>query len=66
MGSIGSKVRERRRALRLRQEELADLAGVSPRFVREVEHAKPSVRLDKLTDILNVLGLELDVHVRGS
>lgn len=45
----------------LRQEELAELAGCSTRFVHTVEAGKPTVRLDKLTDVLGVLGLRLTV-----
>lgn len=61
--SLGHKVKERRRALGLRQEELAELAGVSMSFVNFVEHEKPSIQLDKLLQVLKVLGLELDVRV---
>lgn len=64
MGSLGEQVRQRRRHLGLRQEELADLAGVSPSFVRFVEHDKASVRLDKVQDVLNVLGLEMTLKVK--
>ena len=35
-------------ALRLTQQDLADMAGVSERFVRFVEQGKPSVQLDSL------------------
>lgn len=58
---VGESVRARRRELGLRQDEVADLAGVSERFVREVEHDKPGVRLDKLQDLLASLGLRLDL-----
>ncbi|WP_066638556.1 type II toxin-antitoxin system Y4mF family antitoxin [Serinicoccus hydrothermalis] len=57
---------ERRRALGLRQADVADLAGVSERFVRELESGKPSVRLDLLQRVLDVLGLELLVQVRSA
>ncbi|MDQ6783856.1 MAG: helix-turn-helix domain-containing protein [Actinomycetota bacterium] len=60
----GGKVEERRRALKLSQEELAELARVSVRFIRSLEHDKPSVRLDKVTDVLDVLGFEIDIQVR--
>lgn len=62
---LGAKVQERRRVLQLRQEELAELADVSIRFVRTLEHGKSSVRLDKVLDVLDVLGLDLDVRVRS-
>lgn len=59
---IGEVVRNRRRALRLRQEELADLSGVSIRFIHSVEHGKPGIRLDKLQAILEVLGLAIRIE----
>ncbi len=61
---LGGRVRGRRRELGLRQQELADLAGVSIRFVHSLEHGKASVRLDKVLDVLDVLGLELEIRVR--
>lgn len=54
----------RRRELGLRQQDLADLAGVSERFVRELESGKESVRLDKLAPVLDVLGLQLSLQPR--
>lgn len=51
----------RRRSLGLRQEDLADLAEVSHRFVQSLEAGKPSIRLDKLEAVLSALGLCLDV-----
>lgn len=62
--SLGDRVRERRVSLHLSQQDLADLAGVSERFVRDAEHDKPTLRIDKLRAILAVLGLELCVNLR--
>lgn len=59
--AIGSVAAARRRALGIRQEELADLAGVSTRFVHSFENDKPTVRLDKVVAVLDVLGLEIVV-----
>jgi y4mF family transcriptional regulator len=58
---LAETVRYRRKALGLRQAELADLAGCSERFVHTVENGKKSLRLDKLLDVLSVLGLDLVV-----
>jgi y4mF family transcriptional regulator len=55
-------VRRRRRALGLRQAEVAELADCSTRFVHMVEQGKPTIRLDKLLDVLGVLGLGLTVR----
>jgi HTH-type transcriptional regulator / antitoxin HipB len=59
--ALAAAVRERRRNLQLRQSELAELAGCSERFVHTLEHGKGSVRLDKVLDVLRVLGLDLAV-----
>lgn len=59
-------VRQRRRELGLSQVDAAELAGVSERFVRLVESGKESVRLDKLTALLDALGLELCATVRAT
>lgn len=55
-------VRGRRHALGLRQDELADLASCSTRFVHMLEQGKQTVRLDKLLDVLEVLGLGLTLR----
>lgn len=62
---LANDVRARRVQLRLRQEELADLAGVSERFVYALENGKQTVQLDKLLAVLNALGLHLELH-RGA
>jgi y4mF family transcriptional regulator len=61
-GVIAALVTGRRDELGLRQEELADLAGCSTRFVHAVETGKPSVQLDKLLSLLATLGLHLEIH----
>jgi len=55
------QIAARRRELGLRQVDLAELAGVSERFVRLLESGKPSVRLDKVDPVLEVLGLRLEL-----
>jgi HTH-type transcriptional regulator/antitoxin HipB len=63
---VAAEVRARRAGLGLTQQDLADLAGVSERFVRFVEQGKPSVQLDSLTAVLETLGLELRLATRSS
>jgi y4mF family transcriptional regulator len=53
---LGHLVTARRKALGLRQEDLADLAGVSHRFVQALEAGKETVRLDKVLAVLDALG----------
>ncbi len=52
----------RREELSLRQDELAELAGVGPRFVSDLETGKDTVRLDKVLAVLGALGLHLQVE----
>ncbi|WP_104141098.1 helix-turn-helix transcriptional regulator [Arthrobacter sp. ZGTC131] len=62
---VADEVRGRRASLRLSQQDLADMAGVSERFVRFVEQGKPSVQLDSLLAVLETLGLELRLGTRS-
>jgi y4mF family transcriptional regulator len=63
--ALARQVRQRRKSLKLTQADLADLAGCSARFVRAFEQGKQTVRLDKVLDLLEVLGLELVLRPRG-
>ncbi|AKE40019.1 Transcriptional regulator, y4mF family [Corynebacterium camporealensis] len=56
---IGAQARDRRKAMRLTQAEVAEMAQVSERFIREFEQGKTSVRLDKAASVLSLLGLDL-------
>lgn len=55
-------IRSRRIHLRLRQDELAALAGVSTRSVHALESGKATARLDLLLAVTSTLGLKLCVH----
>jgi y4mF family transcriptional regulator len=58
---IGSFVREKRRALNLTQQQLADLAGVGLNFVYQLEKNKTTVQLDCTRQVLQALGYDLSV-----
>lgn len=60
---LGAAVRSQRRSLGMTQIELSTLAGCGPVFVYDVERGKPGVRLDKLVDLLEVLGLQLTLEL---
>ena len=64
MDALGQDIRARRRELGLRQQDVADLALTSERFVCELESGKATVRLDKLRAVLDVLGLDLRAELR--
>lgn len=49
----------KRKELGLTQPELAEKAGVGLRFVRELEREKPTLRMDKVNQVLWLFGFEL-------
>lgn len=55
--AFGSLIRSRRRALNMRQDELALVTGVGRRFLIELEAGKPSCQLGRSLLVANALGL---------
>jgi y4mF family transcriptional regulator len=53
-------IKERRRATGLTQKDLANRAGVGLRFIRELEQGKPSLRLDKVNQVLALFGHRME------
>ena len=56
---LGERLRARRLALGLSQQEFADLAGVGRRFVSELESGKDSVELGRVIKVCRAAGLPL-------
>lgn len=54
--TVAAFVRARRTLLRLTQPALADIAGVGLRFIRELEQGKPTLRMDKVNQVLRIFG----------
>ncbi len=61
---LAKQVRFRRKQLQLSQEQVAQLAGCGPVFIIDLERGKPSLRLDKVLSVLNILGLSLSIVSR--
>jgi len=66
MARLRSAVRKRRKLLGLTQAALARTAGCGLVFVYDLERGKPSLRLDKLLNILHVLGMDMVVTPRDT
>jgi len=58
---IGKKIQELRKISKLTQVALSARAGVGLRFIRELERGKPTVRLDKVVQVLEFFGYHLEV-----
>jgi HTH-type transcriptional regulator / antitoxin HipB len=61
---LGKAIRQRRKQLRLSQEQVAGIVGVNRRVVGELERGKRSVQLAIALEVTRVLGLDLDVSER--
>lgn len=59
--TIGQAVRRARKAMGLRQPELAAAAGVGLRFLVELERGKPTAQLGLALMVLQAVGLDLKV-----
>jgi len=59
--SIGSNIRKFRLMKKLRQEDLAEKAGLSTNYVGALERGEKVPSLETLIDILNALGVSADM-----
>lgn len=51
--------KEQRKIYHLTQVDLSEKSGVGLRFVRDLEQGKPTLRMDKVNQVLNMFGAEL-------
>ncbi|CUJ78586.1 helix-turn-helix domain-containing protein [Achromobacter aegrifaciens] len=58
---LGELVKAVRRSQGLLQADLAGLSGTGNRYVVDLERGKPTLQLQKVLDMLDLLGLEVQV-----
>lgn len=58
---ISVTIKSLRKKYNLTQEDLAYKSGVGLRFLRELEQGKPTVRMDKVNQVLNLFDMEVGV-----
>jgi HTH-type transcriptional regulator / antitoxin HipB len=63
---LGAIVRSQRQRLALRQLDVAGLGNTGNRFIVELENGKPTLQLQKVLDVMDLLGLELIVQPKAS
>ena len=61
MENIVKFVKENRKMLGLTQVRLAMYAGVSTKFIIQLEQGKKTLKLDKILEVLRILGGTIDV-----
>lgn len=62
---LGQVVRQLRAEQGLLQADLAGLAGTGNRFIVDLERGKPTLQLQKVLDVLDLMGLEVVVCRKG-
>ena len=62
---LGQLVRKIRKEQGLTQLDVAGLAGLSNRFVIDLERGKETLQIQKVLDVLALLGLELMVRKKA-
>ena len=58
---LGKEIKKLRKNIGLTQVEFSKRVGVGLKFVRDLEQGKPTVRLDKVNQVLEFLGYHLEV-----
>lgn len=64
MGKLSKIIEEKRQKLRLSQQDLAEMSGVSLRTVTGIENGEANPSLDTLDKIAYTLGLEVALTER--
>jgi HTH-type transcriptional regulator / antitoxin HipB len=59
---LGIAVREVRKGQGMTQQDVSGLAGFGNRFIIDLEHGKETVQMQKVIDVLALLGLELVIR----
>jgi y4mF family transcriptional regulator len=63
--TLGALVRSERKRQKVTQMELASLAGVGVRFLRELENGKESCQLGLALSVLTTLGISVTAATRA-
>ena len=61
---LGVLIKERRKILKIRQEDLAEISDVALRTIVLVERGEGNPSLETLLKIAEVLGMELQLNVK--
>lgn len=62
---LGQLVRQTRKEQGLTQLDVAGLAGLSNRFIIDLERGKATLQIQKVLNVLALLGLELTVRKKS-
>lgn len=63
--ALGEAIRKRRKELGYTQAYLSGFTGFSVSFISDFERGKATAEIGKTIDLINLLGLDLEVEKRG-
>ena len=63
---MGQRILARRKALGLTQDDLAEMIGVTPPMISNLEQGKKAIRPDNLAKVCKALGVSSDFVLYGS
>jgi len=66
MEEFGNIIKERRRSLSITQRELATLSGVSINTLTKIERGEANPSLKVVMNILDTLGLQMDINIKSN
>ena len=62
---LGAAIRARRKQLKVTQKDLAMTCGTGLRFIIDLEKGKPTCQIGKILQVLQALGLEVQIAHPG-
>ena len=62
--TLGQTIKERRVFLRLNQEDLMEMSGISAKTIQKIEMGKANPSVQTLYKVLDVLGMNFEIMVR--
>ncbi|MCD8346901.1 MAG: helix-turn-helix domain-containing protein [Lachnospiraceae bacterium] len=61
---LGAAIRGRRKELHYTQAYISEFTGLSISFISDVENGKPTVEMEKVFQLLQILGMDLFIENR--
>lgn len=62
--NIEKKIKDRRTVLNITQQELSEISGIGLRTIIKIENGKGNPSLDTLSQIADVLGMEVTLQIK--
>lgn len=63
---MGLRIKEKRKSLKLTQEEIAEMLDISVKHFSEVERGLTGLSIENLIKLSNILGVSIDYIVKGN